>query len=116
MFAAGQQRPPGSGKKKGQAGGRAQSLMTLDKMLADAGNQTQLRIQLQEYFESKPIEFFKTIVMPLLPKEHLLAMSTDDRAPVRLALDVETGHVDIDPPAPPAAAALLAEVVDAGVE
>ena len=60
-------------------GGRSKALRTLDAMLATEGNQQRLKDALQEYFNKNPIRFFRTIIMPLLPKETRLEMASEGR-------------------------------------
>ena len=74
-FAAGVCGNP-KGRPKG-SGGRAQALVLLDKMLARKANKRDLMTALQTEFAKSPIAFFKTIVMPLLPKEQKLAVDHD---------------------------------------
>lgn len=68
MFAAGKSGNP-SGRPKGALGGRARALAGLDKMLAQRKNVDVLVKALEEEFRADPVRFFKTVVMPLLPKE-----------------------------------------------
>lgn len=51
-----------------QAGRRRVTEM-IDMLIGDGTNIETLRKALQEKFEANPIQFFKEIVMPLLPKE-----------------------------------------------
>lgn len=66
--------------------GRMQALGVLDSLLAKADNQEKLRIDMQKEFDAAPMEFFKKVVMPLLPKvqdtlaETLLAQLTPAEA------------------------------------
>lgn len=55
----------GPGRKKT---GRSLAIQILDEMLAKESNQTKFRIALQDDFDKDTINFFKTIVMPLLPR------------------------------------------------
>ena len=61
-------RPP-TGNKKGRLGGRAMALRTLDRMLAKERNQENLANALQAHFDTDPVRFFKTLIMPLLPQD-----------------------------------------------
>ena len=65
------------GRPKGIIGGRMQALLTLDKMLAQRGNQRSLMRALQKQFKADPLDFFEKIVMPLLPKESKLSLDRD---------------------------------------
>ena len=58
-----------AGRPKGAVGGRSLALATLDKMLARASNRAALEKALQRNFRDDPVKFFRTMVMPLMPKE-----------------------------------------------
>jgi hypothetical protein len=70
---------PGQNKmgRKGAFGGRMQALLVLDKMLARRKTQTTLMRALDDEFKKNPVKFFRTIVMPLLPKEAKLTLDAD---------------------------------------
>ena len=55
--------------RKGGFGGRMMALHVLDKMLARRKTQATLLRALDDEFKKNPLGFFKSIVMPLLPKE-----------------------------------------------
>jgi hypothetical protein len=63
--------------RKGAFGGRMQALQCLDKMLARRKTQATLMRALDEEFKENPIGFFRTIIMPLLPKEAKLTVDHD---------------------------------------
>lgn len=65
------------GRKKGAYGGRIQALVVLDRMLAKARNKTLLAKTLEKEFRDRPMNFFKTVVMPLAPKDAKLDMNRD---------------------------------------
>ncbi len=65
-----------AGRKRG-FGGRMQALLVLDKMLARRKTQTTLMRALDDEFKKNPVKFFRTIVMPLLPKEAKLTLDAD---------------------------------------
>ena len=75
QFASGASGNP-NGRPKG-SGGRAQSLQLLDELLIRKANKRALLRDLQKEFSKSPVEFFKAIVMPLLPKEQKLAVGAD---------------------------------------
>ena len=52
-------------------------MFMLDRMLAKKKSEKQMMAALEKYLEKKPLEFFKTIVMPLLPKESKVEMQHD---------------------------------------
>ena len=65
------------GRPKGSVGGRIQALLCLDKMLARRKTQATLIRALDDEFKKNPIGFFRTIVMPLLPREAKLSLDHD---------------------------------------
>ncbi len=65
------------GRPKGSAGGRVKALMALDAMLAKRKNQRALVQALESDFIGNPVRFFKTVVMPLLPREARLSLEPD---------------------------------------
>jgi len=75
-FEAGQSGNPG-GRPKGSYGGRIQALAGLDKLLARKKNQKALIAALEKDLQQDPVRFFKTVIMPLLPKESKLSLDSD---------------------------------------
>ena len=71
-FQVGQSGNPG-GRPKGSYGGRIQALAGLDKLLARKRNQNALIAALEKDLLSNPVRFFKTVIMPLLPRESKLS-------------------------------------------
>lgn len=71
-FQAGQSGNP-RGRPKGSYGGRIQALAGLDRLLARKKNQKALVRALEAELQADPVRFFKTVVMPLLPRESRLA-------------------------------------------
>jgi len=69
--------PNPSGRGKGNYGGRLKALHSLDKMMSKPENLERLECALEEDFLKNPIKFFKSIIMPLLPKESKLELDTD---------------------------------------
>ena len=65
----GQSGNPSGGKKPRGFSGRMQALAVLDKVMGEEKNKAKLERFLQKEFDKAPVEFFKTFVMPLLPKE-----------------------------------------------
>ena len=65
------------GRPRGSVGGRMQALMLLDKILGKRKSQRGLTEALEKELERDALAFFKTIVMPLLPKESKLAVEND---------------------------------------
>ena len=74
-----------SGRPKGQTG-RGIALAVLDQMLKTTPNQRLLKIRLERSFREDPVKFFKTIVMPLLPKEQLVVVDSQDLSPIRITM------------------------------
>jgi hypothetical protein len=68
QFAPGQSGNP-KGRPKGSYGGRIKALAALDHIMAKKRNRAALEQALQREFLADPMRFFKTIVMPLLPKD-----------------------------------------------
>ena len=66
-----------AGRPKGSYGGRIKALAVLDRVLAKKKNQSALMKALEQEFEKDPVRFFKTIIMPLLPKESKLKLDQD---------------------------------------
>lgn len=75
-FEAGQSGNP-AGRPKGSYGGRIQALAALDRMLGKKKNQVVLTKALEEEFLRNPVRFFKTVVMPLLPRESKLKLDEE---------------------------------------
>ena len=62
-----------NGRPKGSYGGRIMALASLDKLLARKKNQKALILALEKDFQGNPVRFFKTVIMPLLPRESKLS-------------------------------------------
>jgi hypothetical protein len=75
-FEAGESGNP-NGRPKGSYGGRIQALAGLDKLLARKKNQQALIAALEKDLQKDPVRFFKTVIMPLLPKESKLSFDHD---------------------------------------
>ncbi len=65
------------GRPKGSVGGRVLALTSLDKLLARRKNQRALIAALEKDMQRDPVRFFKTVIMPLLPKESKLSIDHD---------------------------------------
>ena len=78
------------GRPKGSYGGRIQALAALDRMLGKKKNQTVLVKALEQEFVSNPVRFFKTIIMPLLPRESKLKLDQDGVVQWRSLLGAES--------------------------
>ena len=57
--------------------GRSQALAILDRILQRAKNKALLERKLTAALRKDPVDFFKTIVMPLLPKDSKVAAAPD---------------------------------------
>ena len=66
-----------SGRPKGSYGGRILALASLDKLLARKKNQKALILALEKELQANPVRFFRTVIMPLLPKESKLSFDQD---------------------------------------
>ena len=66
-----------NGRPKGSYGGRIMALQCLDKILAKRKSQAALIRALEAELHSNPLGFFRTIVMPLLPREAKLSLDHD---------------------------------------
>ena len=65
------------GRPKGSVGGRTLALASLDKMLARRKNQRALISALENELQGNPVRFFRTVIMPLLPREAKLSFDHD---------------------------------------
>ena len=75
-FRAGQSGNP-KGRPKGSYGGRIQALAELDRMMGRGTNKRLLARALQEEFRKDPMGFFRSVIMPLLPRESKVALDHD---------------------------------------
>jgi hypothetical protein len=53
------------------------ALASLDKLLARKKSQKALILALEKEFHANPVRFFRTVIMPLLPKESKLSFDQD---------------------------------------
>ena len=65
------------GKPKGALGGRARTLMLLDRILGEDRIQREMERSLREAILEDPVKFFRTIVMPLLPQDVKIRMAEE---------------------------------------
>ena len=75
-FEVGQSGNP-TGRPKGSCGGRIMALASLDTLLGKKKNQKALMAALEKDLLRDPVRFFKTVIMPLLPKESKLSFDHD---------------------------------------
>lgn len=66
-----------NGRPKGSYGGRIMALASLDTLLAKKKNQKALMAALEKDLLKDPVRFFKTVIMPLLPREAKLSFDHD---------------------------------------
>ena len=66
-----------TGRPKGSYGGRIMALASLDTLLAKKKNQKALMAALEQDLLEDPVRFFKTVIMPLLPREAKLSFDHD---------------------------------------
>ena len=64
------------GRPKGKMGGRMAALAALDRLVSRRQNVAALEDALQEAFTKNPLGFFRTYLMPLMPKESRLDVGT----------------------------------------
>ena len=76
IFEAGQSGNP-TGRPKGSCGGRIMALASLDTLLGKKKNQKALMAALEKDLLRDPVRFFKTVIMPLLPREAKLSFDHD---------------------------------------
>ncbi len=73
QFLPGQSGNP-AGRPKGSYGGRVQALASLDVIMNRPKNKRKLEKALEDAFHRDPFGFFKSVLMPLMPKESRLAL------------------------------------------
>lgn len=76
MFEVGKSGNP-RGRPKGSYGGRIQALAGLDALLTKKKNQRALIDALEKELQANPVRFFRTVIMPLLPRESKLSFDHD---------------------------------------
>jgi hypothetical protein len=86
-----------TGRPKGSFGGRIQALAGLDKLLARKKNQKALIAALEKDLQANPVRFFKTVIMPLLPRESTLSFDHEGVIQWRslVAGDASSGVIDV---------------------
>ncbi len=73
--------------------------MALDAMLAKKKNQRALLDALESELTANPVRFFKTVIMPLLPREARLSLENDGVVAWKSLLSVAEGERDCRPQA-----------------
>jgi len=96
QFEAGQSGNP-VGRPKGSYGGRIMALASLDNLLAKKKNQKALMDALEKDLLKDPVYFFKTVVMPLLPREAKLSLDREGVIQWKSLLGVLPTEPAIDP-------------------
>lgn len=76
----GQPGGPKSGRPAGSFGGRHAALMTLDKVMAEAGNQRKLDVAFRKAIDENVLKFFRQYIMPLLPREAIVKLGGENEA------------------------------------
>jgi hypothetical protein len=95
-FEAGQSGNP-VGRPKGSYGGRIMALAGLDKLLARKKNQRALITALEKDLQANPVRFFRTVIMPLLPRESKLSFDHEGVIQWRsLVGSAETGNLKLE--------------------
>ena len=67
----------GTGRGQARSSGRTATLLALDEMLAERENQAALKRALEQALHKDPFRFFRTVVLPLLPKDAKLTVPFD---------------------------------------
>ena len=96
QFEAGQSGNP-VGRPKGSYGGRIMALASLDRLLAKKKNQKALMDALEKDLLKDPVYFFKTVVMPLLPREAKLSLDREGVIQWKSLLGVLPVEPGVDP-------------------
>ena len=68
---------PVAHRPKGSLGGRAQALIILDSVMGDEKNKATLRAAMQAEFDKGPMRFFRTVIMPLLPRDVIVKLGEE---------------------------------------
>ncbi len=87
-FVAGKSGNP-AGRPKGSYAGRIKALAALDRMLGKKRNEVILEKALEKEFQGDPVKFFKSVIMPLLPRESKLKFDHENVVQWRSLLEVE---------------------------
>ena len=95
-FEAGQTGNP-RGRPKGCCGGRIRMLAGLDRLLAKKKNEQAMMAGLERDLLKDPATFFKTVVMPLLPREAKLSVENDGIVMWRNLLGQDVRAEDVGP-------------------
>ena len=85
------------GRPKGSYGGRIMALASLDRLLAKKKNQKALMDALEKDLLKDPVYFFKTVVMPLLPREAKLSLDREGVIQWKSLLGVLPVDPGVDP-------------------
>jgi len=62
-------KPGEGGRPKGAVSGRTKALCILDSVLNEVSIQKELKLKLRQYIMKDAVMAFKTLIMPLLPKD-----------------------------------------------
>ena len=76
LFKPGNVANPVGGRKR-PIGGRTAALLVLDQIIGKRKNKVVLGEAIQEAFTKDPLGFFKSVIMPLIPKEAKLAVEAE---------------------------------------
>jgi len=68
MFEVGKSGNP-KGRPKGTYGGRIKALAVLDEVMAQTPSRKALKAAMEAEFFADPMKFFKSVIMPLLPRD-----------------------------------------------
>ena len=76
MFQKGQSGNP-NGRPRGIHGGRAKALILLDAISGKSKNQRVIGAAIEKNIRDDPMGFFKSVLMPLMPREAKLSIEND---------------------------------------
>ena len=66
------------GRPVGSGSGRTRVLSVLDQILSEADSLEAMHAAFMAEFKKSPVRFFRQIVMPLLPREAVTKLMTDE--------------------------------------
>ena len=92
-----------AGRKPGSIGGRQKAVLLLDKILAEDDVQAAMQNGLREYFLKKPVQAFRRLVMPLLPRYLKMKSNSPVVVAWKSLLEIHASALPPSTPPPPPA-------------